>query len=545
MVGADGRQSAGLAAWQAAALLFAAGALVALTETRDPTITGHPAPLADAARLAAGLLVVFGVFAVADRFWALPWRRPALSIAAAFFGCLAAEWLGGVSFPNSGDEYAYVFMADTLRAGRLWDAAPPDALLFASSHLAVRDGITFAPYPPAWSALLVPFRALGAGWLANPLLTALLGTALAGSCRRLQLTPIVQKSALALVLLIPFTLFLGGSLFPQTMAATLVAGIVWVQLVDEASPRPWRKLLIGALFGILLLVRYDVFPIVALLYAIDRLVVRRLAAITDGLLVLLGFLPFAACLAAYNAGITGNPFRLTSPDVLNEPAEGAGAGPLMKSASRTLYWLGNLAEFGGLPILVLAAVALVVKIRQRTCRFYDFLLPVAVTFYAAQPFAGGHQYGPRYWFWAWSLAMLTVASGLVDPTGDLRIAGRRVAFERFAAACLVYAAGAFCVLLVTTHIYMAARHAVFDNRPPPDVRAIVLVPSRSLQIWPMQGGGLSAWSPEFTHNDIDYSGQVLYGRADLPDAVQRACRLEGREVFRWEEPGRLVRVVCP
>jgi hypothetical protein len=134
---------------------------------------------------------------------------------------------------------------------------------------------------------------------------------------------------------------------------------------------------------------------------------------------------------------------------------------------------------------------------------------------------------------------------LVDSTGHLRIAGRRVAFERFAAACLVYAAGTFCVLLVTTHIYMAARHAVFDIRPPPDVRAIVLVPSRSLQIWPMQGGGLSAWSPEFTHNDIDYSGQLLYGRADLPDAVQRACRLEGREVFRWEEPGRLVRVVCP
>jgi hypothetical protein len=119
MVAADERQSDGPAAWQAAALLLAAGALVALTETRDPTVTGHPAPLADAARLAAGFLVVFGALAVADRFWMLPWRRPDFSIAAAFFGCLATEWLAGVSWPNSGDEYAYVFLADTLRAGRL------------------------------------------------------------------------------------------------------------------------------------------------------------------------------------------------------------------------------------------------------------------------------------------------------------------------------------------------------------------------------------------------------------------------------------------
>src|SRR5271156_1885069 len=119
MVAADGRQSDGLAAWQAAALLLAAGALVALTETHDPTITGHPAPLADAARLAAGLLVVFGALAVADRFWALPWQRPAFSIAAAFFGCLAAEWLGGVSRAHSGRENAYVFLSGTMPARRL------------------------------------------------------------------------------------------------------------------------------------------------------------------------------------------------------------------------------------------------------------------------------------------------------------------------------------------------------------------------------------------------------------------------------------------
>ena len=530
-------------------LLSAAGVIAALTETRLPTILGLPNPTQDAGHLALGL-AVFGVaIEAADQFGRLPWQRPAVAILLAFFGCLAAGWLGGVAWPNSGDEYSYVFLADTFRAGRLWDPAPPDPQLFAGFHVLVKDGMTFSPYPPAWSAWLVPFRALRAVWLANPLLTVLLGIALAGACCRLRLSPIVQKPALALVLLTPFTLFLGGSVFPQTMAGALVAGIVWAQLTDEAHPRPWRKLLIGALFGILLLTRYDVFAVVALAYAVDRLVLRRLAAFADGLLVMLGVLPFAACLAAYNAAVTGNPLQLTStwatPLVLGLPGEGTRTGVLLvRAALFNLYWLGSLAQFGGFPVLLLAAIAFAVKIRHRTCRFYDFLLPAAVAFYSFVPFTGGHQYGPRYWFWAWPLAMLTITSGLVDATGQFRIAGRRVAFEGFAAACLVYAAGAFCVLLVTTHIYIDARRAVFSGQQPQS-RAIVLLPNRRLWLWPWQAGGILADNKDFTRNGLDYTAPVLYGRDDVPDAVQRACRLAGREVFRWVEPGRLMRVACP
>jgi hypothetical protein len=546
-VAAEGR-STGLLSWRAAVLLLAAGVLLALTETRSPTIIGFVNPLVDAARLAAGLLVVGVALEVANQFWRLPWQQPSFTIALAFFCCLAAGWLGGVSWPNSGDEYSYVFLADTLLAGRLWNPAPPDQELFASYHVLIKDGMTFSPYPVAWSAFLMPFRVLDAVWLANPLLTVLLGIALLGACRRLDVSPIVQKPTLALVLLTPFTLFLGGSVFPQTMACALVACIVWTQLTDEAQPLPWRKLLTGALFGILLLTRYDVFAIVALVYAVDRVVIRRLHAVTDGLLVMLGWLPFVACQMAYNFGVTGSLLQLTSTwgaaSIPNVPIEYAGIGVVTFATLKNLFWLGTLAQFGGLPVLVLSAIALVIKIRHRTCRFYDFLLPAAVAFYSFVPFTGGHQYGPRYWFWAWPLAVLTITSCLVDEAGNLRIFGRRVAFEGYATACLVYAAGAFCVLLVTTHAYIDARRTVFDG-PQPESRAIVLLPNRSLKMWPWQAGGIPAANLDFTRNDINYNAQVLYGRADVPDAVPRACRLDGREVFRWEGSGRLVRVVCP
>jgi hypothetical protein len=411
----------------------------------------------------------------------------------------------------------------------------------------VKDGRTFSPYPLAWSAVLVPFRSLGAVWLVNPLLTVLLGTALLGSCRRLDLGPIVQKSALALVLLTPFALFLGGSLFPQTMAGALVACIVWAQLTDEAHPRRWRKLLTGALFGILLLTRYDVFAIVTPVYAMDRLVKRRLHAFIDALLVIAAVLPFVACQLLYNAGVTGDPLQLSStwasPDIFTSPGEHIIAR-LMQAALQDLFWAGTLAQFGGLPVLVLSAIALATKIRRRTCRFYDFLLPAAIVFYSFVPFTGDHQYGPRYWFWAWPVAMLTIASGLLDEGGHLHIAGRRVRWEGFTSACLIYAMGAFCILLVTTNAYISARRAVFDVHQR-ETRSIVLLPRRSLQMWPWQGGKIGAPTLDFTRNDINYNAQVLYGRADAPDAIPRACRLDGREVFRWENPGHLVRVVCP
>jgi hypothetical protein len=73
---------------------------------------------------------------------------------------------------------------------------------------------------------------------------------------------------------------LGGSLFLHMQTAALAATIVWVQLADDAAPRRWRKQLIGALFGTLLLTRYDVFAVMAMVYAIDRLALRRFGAVT-------------------------------------------------------------------------------------------------------------------------------------------------------------------------------------------------------------------------------------------------------------------------
>ncbi len=532
----------------AAPLLLGIGVFAGLTETSFPSIVGAIIPFLDLLRLEMGMVAVVVAFSVANAFWRLPWGQPAVAIGLAFLGCLLAGWLGGVSWPNSGDESAYVYQADTFAAGRLWNPPPADPLLFQQFHLLIKDGLMLSAYPPGWAATLLPFSVLGITRLTNPLLTVAVGVALDGACRQLDLGVAIRKPVLALVLLTPFTLFLGGSLFPQTLACALVASVVWAQLADETRPRSWRKLLIGALFGVLLLSRPDVFAVVVTVYAIDRLWARRSGAIADGLWVVAGLLPFAIGLGAYNAAITGNPLQLTSswsgPSLLSVQSDGVGQTEWARSLSRNVYFLGSLAQFGGLPVAVLGLLALALKLRRRRCRFYDFLLPAAIVFYAFIPFSGGHQYGPRYWFWAWPFAALTVATTTVDASGQLRAFGRMVSFDGFAAATLAFAVGAFSVLLVTTHEYIDTRRAVYRFSRP-DAPAIVLLPSRKSRLWPWQAADLYSSSLDFTRNDLDLTGPILYGRADLPDAVARSCRLKGREVYLWQSPGRLVREVCP
>jgi hypothetical protein len=515
-----------------------------LSETWEPSISGELAPAGNGARFIVGWILL--CLARSGIPAALPFRGVGTVIGLAFAGCLLTAVVGGVAWPNSGDEYSYIFLADLLRHGRIAAAALPDPALFESSHVSTYGGWTYSPYAPGWSALLAPFRAAGIEVLVNPLLTALLGAVLAGVLARLKVGPAIRRTAVALVLLVPFTLFLGGSLFPQTLAAAVVAGIVWLQVGDEGAPGRWRKLAIGALFGVLLTTRYDVLAVAALPYVVDRLLVRRLAALGDGAWVALGFLPFVVLHLGYNLALTGN--------LLTLPAAWGGASSLLKpgvplhlrAALALLFdlqFVGELAQFGGFPVVALALLGCFTRVRAGTCRFWDFLLPSAIVFYSFVPFSGGHQYGPRYWFWAFPVCVITIATSLVDASGLLRVGSRRVQFEGFAACCLLFGGVTFCGLLITTRTFMQARQAVYAEVPPL-LPATVLVPGRQLVLWPWQTAAVEASSLDFTRNDPPFTGAVLYGRDNVENSVARACRLPGRQVYRWT-PGGLQHVECP
>jgi len=529
-------------------VLMACAFVEAALQTFGPSIAGASLPAATLSLAIAPTAIKATLDAAGRRPWRFPTIDPTAPIWLAGGLCLLVGWLAGTFWPNSGDEHSYVFLADTLLAGRLTNPPAPDPELFALFRVFTMRGQTFSQYLPGWPLVLAPFRFAGLEWLANPLLTVLLGWCLLGAMRCLRVAAAVQPVMLLMVLMTPFVLFNGASLFSSTLSAAFAAAIVWQQLLDEQQPTAWRKALIGALFGGELLARPEVFLVLATLYAGDRLCNRRAAALRDAAPMLLGALPFVAFFFWYDWVITGNPLEtpvtLTNPDITLGEAVASPWVMFRRAASHLGYWAGSLEQFGGLALMVLQTPALARKMRRGSLRFFDLAPPAIIAFFLFFPNDGGHQYGPRYWFPAWPLAALTVATGLLEPEGAFRLGGMRFSFDRLTAANLAFCAAVLPGLIVTTRVYIDARREALAD-PVPAKPAVVLVPTRQLTLWPWQAVRLEADSLDFARDDVNFSGPVLYGRLDAPNAVARACRLSGRTVFVWRGPGNLARSDCP
>ena len=160
-----------------------------------------------------------------------------------------------LDFPNSGDEYAYVYQAQTLAAGRLWNAPiePPDVFFF--NYIVQEPGRVFGSFPVGWPLALAAALRLGLpAWLVNPVLGALtlglvwqLGTRLYG--------PRVGVSAAALVAVSPFFLFNGASYFSHTFCGALLLGAACLAAREDRAPA-WVPLGAGLLVGWAVLARY-------------------------------------------------------------------------------------------------------------------------------------------------------------------------------------------------------------------------------------------------------------------------------------------------
>jgi hypothetical protein len=168
--------SAGLmfiAALGLCALLFKMGerssfADLLVTFAHDPLPLIGPVVL-----ILLGLVLAIQATDLVARFAAVPatlaahWRGVALGVAiAGFVGSLAVVWVLR-AFPNSGDEYEFLFEAETFLARRLWNPLPPFHELFTVSALV--DGKWMALYPPGWPLLLAgaKFFHLPTGWFAH------------------------------------------------------------------------------------------------------------------------------------------------------------------------------------------------------------------------------------------------------------------------------------------------------------------------------------------------------------------------------------------
>jgi hypothetical protein len=461
-------------------------------------------------------------------------------------GALLAVWILR-GFANSGDEYGYLFEAQTFLAGRLWLPLEPGQEFFSFFHIIERDGKLVSHFPPGWPAILAAFHAIGLPfWLVNPLLGIFLLLGLAKFCDR-EHGPLAGLAALAMVAITPFFLFNAGSYFNHISAA--LCGLSFCYFGRSFLDRPsWRPAAIaGAALGLLGTIRPFEVLFFAAPFAGELLLKGGWRHYFRLPVVALAGLPFLAALLYVNQAITGDPLLLAQS--WGNPLMHLGLYPVdedgqhyytpLSSALVAGHGMGELAKWTS-PIFVLACVpAFVLKWRRHKLRFHDFVFPAGMLAYFLFYDAGGNRYGPRYYFDAWPLLVATVAwafAELFEKHG-----GRRdnAAALGLLAAHIVTGIAAFMVLAVVMRTVVDQRMDLYDAVERADIHhAVVIVQSGTGVLIPMVIADL-------LRNGITRTGDVLYAKS-LPgrDSELRSLypdrRFYAYERAADETSGRLV-----
>ncbi|MEO8622401.1 MAG: hypothetical protein ABI625_15120 [bacterium] len=322
--------------------------------------------------------------------------------------------------PHIQDEVAYLFQARTFALGRIALPSPPAARAFEQYLIA--DGPTgwYSPVPPGWAAALAPGVLAGAPWLVNPVLAGvniLLGY--------LVLQPLYGRRVARLTTLLlavsPWNLFLGMSYMPHTFTlfCALVATLSVITTRRTGHAR-WTWLG-GAALGILAAARQLDAGIMAAALGLWCIGLggRRLR-VTGTAGLVLGSMLLTVPLLAYNQHFTGKASSfpmMTYNDALygkgaNDYGFGKnrgmgwaldpnpGHGPVDGTINGTLNITATQVELFGWSIgSLLLVYAFVFGGRlNRSDRLMLGVMVITFTAYFFNYFAGGPDFGARYWF---------------------------------------------------------------------------------------------------------------------------------------------------
>ena len=420
-------------------------------------------------------------------------------------------------FPNSGDEYAYLYEAQTLALGRVWNPARPGQEYFETNYIFVRDEKVFSVFPPGWPLVLAGAYRLGVpSWSVNPLLGALsllilfwLGRTLYGAR--------VALIAVGVTLMSPFYLFTSASYFSHTLCALLVLAATCFTVRVVSGGAVAQVLLVGALLGGAVLTRYYTavlcaIPIGVLLCSRPRRLPASLAWLA------LGGAPFAAFLLFYNRALTGNPWSLSLSGVDLYFSRWFARNWFFRGIDMLASHLWSFLLWTPPALLVAYAYYLRRDFpgwRHRLIQFTFLCLVVGMFPYTDR---GGNQYGPRYYFEGFPLLVLFTCAGLFGETswGEKTRAGQRVfAWVAVSVAAIVpllawHAWTERKVILQRQDVYRQVDAGGLTN-------AIVLLEGRV-------GATRSMSVLDLTRNGPEMTGTVLYA-VDRGDGNQRLIEL--------------------
>ena len=185
-----------------------------------------------------------------------------ITFAAGTLSSLAANTYALRDFPNSADEWNFVYQARTFALGRVTNPASPQQEHLTPIWTVIRDGRVYGKYPPGYPALL----SLGSRWnverWVNPALTGLLLSLVGLVVARLWSYSLALATT-AILVSTPFFTLNGGSYFshPTATLGIFAALILWPRCGLTESRR-W--LLLAATCLVLALLTRLLDPIPAL-----------------------------------------------------------------------------------------------------------------------------------------------------------------------------------------------------------------------------------------------------------------------------------------
>jgi hypothetical protein len=467
--------------------------------------------------------------------WMPPRRRVAVALLVACAALLPTfvAWVVLDRFPNSGDEYAYLFQAEQFAKGHLWAKAPPLGDSFVPYRTWILGDKWLSQYPPGWPLILA--TAIVAGiptWSVNAVLGAGGVASLASPLWHFKDRAVLFAGA-ALYLLTAFYILNAASLFSHTLSALLILLVCLACLWYQRDRRVVALVMCGVFLGLLGLTRY--FSLVLLFPALAYwlFVENRSGRLRTLVVLILAALPFLACLLAYQYWVTGNPLRDTYSLITADPDDVALSlkpHALIYGAQLTPYRLAELSIWASPLLLPAYLCCFWSKVKSRSLAFYDLIFPCFVLGYVFFPDLGGNRYGPRYYFDAFPLMIATIASS----TSQLAQFAKRVNLRVLAMNAIAISA---VYLLSSLPFAFKDYHAQVVRREEPYrlaaahrlANAIVVIASRS-------GRGLEG--DDLARNDPDLETPVLYARSGASISELRR-RFPNRSIWRYErEPGK-------
>ena len=312
-----------------------------------------------------------------------------------------------LDFPNSGDEYVYLYQARTMAGGRLWNAPVTPADIFAVNYIVQEPLRTFGSFPVGWPLALAAALAIHVpAWLVNPYGALTLGLVWLLGARLY--TPRVGVLAAVLVAVSPFFAFNAAS-YSRTRSAARCCSARHVWRRARTARRGGCRSRSALLVGWAVLARYlpGVVGAVPVVFWLMRPGVSRARTAA---LVVLGGLPWIAVLMAYNAALSGSPWRLTTRPITLSLwfADGfalRGADILSTHLLRHLLWT---------PPMLIVAYVVYLRVAPRETRrgLFEWMLVLmagVLYFYVER---GGNQYGPRFHYEVFPFVGLFLAANV-------------------------------------------------------------------------------------------------------------------------------------